>query len=527
MKKIVFLLMVCVLIISIIISVAPASAKNEQVLYESVLTDGPTPDILVYGKVTINSHYIVNVEFVTDQLNKTYRVGMEYGPAGSWGTELRRTIMLGNLTTDGKGKVEASFALSTPDPMIPGPNFTITSSSPMPDFMTSYGPMSPSTPPLTRKGRVVLNLQTIPATDTTFDFDLTYGSYCGYPAGLVMHDDVCIDSGFNVPPGNYSISEVLPEGWLLPDISIVDPSGGSSSDGVQTSINLAPGETVTVTYINTTQSQPPQPPEPTPGRIIFNNTVVSTSGSFTFNLSYGSYCGYPYGGSFNNINIDSGPLPPGTYHIDEVFPESMYLDWMDPLIMVQDPSGDSFSSFFDTTVVLEPGETVTVSYYNASRLLALPASSLVDQTNMTDTDNYGNSMGGGPGFLYQSFVPVYDNLVGVDLQVRPGGLFPFRGTTSLIMIKRGGVDGEIVGTSAGWVDTPQTLGYEVVVHFVFSNPITLIPGETYVIAWYSPGAPILTWMCQTFDSYSSGCALSPLGIAMPDTDLNFVTYYQP
>jgi len=40
----------------------------------------------------------------------------------------------------------------------------------------------------------------------------------------------------------------IPNGWSITDITITDPSGGSSSSGSTATIDLAPGETVTVTF---------------------------------------------------------------------------------------------------------------------------------------------------------------------------------------------------------------------------------------------------------------------------------------
>jgi integrase/recombinase XerD len=59
-----------------------------------------------------------------------------------------------------------------------------------------------------------------------------------------------LDSGFNLPAGTYSIAEAVPIGWQLTSIAINDPSGGSSSIGPVATVNLAWGETVIVTFVD-------------------------------------------------------------------------------------------------------------------------------------------------------------------------------------------------------------------------------------------------------------------------------------
>jgi hypothetical protein len=57
----------------------------------------------------------------------------------------------------------------------------------------------------------------------------------------------------NLPTGTYVIGEndVLTTGWNLYDVEILDSSGGSQwTNPYQVSIDLDPGETVTVTFKN-------------------------------------------------------------------------------------------------------------------------------------------------------------------------------------------------------------------------------------------------------------------------------------
>ena len=67
-----------------------------------------------------------------------------------------------------------------------------------------------------------------------------------------MIDDASLDSGYVLLAGEYTINEFyVPPGWQLSIIDIQDRSGGSYLDTSTTHVDLAGGETVTVTYTYT------------------------------------------------------------------------------------------------------------------------------------------------------------------------------------------------------------------------------------------------------------------------------------
>jgi hypothetical protein len=112
-------------------------------------------------------------------------------------------------------------------------------------------PTPTPTPSDNNTGRIILKKQTNPGgVADSFPFAASYGAKIGYPNGFMLRDGQQVDSGFTLAPGTYTISETVPAGWQL-TIDINDPSGGSSYSGSQATINLAAGETVTVTYVNT------------------------------------------------------------------------------------------------------------------------------------------------------------------------------------------------------------------------------------------------------------------------------------
>ena len=71
----------------------------------------------------------------------------------------------------------------------------------------------------------------------------------------------------NLPPGTYTVSEMVPEDWELTGITCT-PATAAVIAGTQVTITLAPGGSVVCTYIDTRIDPPvpPEPPEPRPCR---------------------------------------------------------------------------------------------------------------------------------------------------------------------------------------------------------------------------------------------------------------------
>ena len=177
--------------------------------------------------------------------------------------------------------------------LIPG-RYKITATD---DSNSAYADYTVTSKPSKDLGRIILIKETIPdGAPDGFSFVMDYGYPIGYPNGLIMRDGAELDSGYVLDPGIYTIDESsIPPGWQLSSIDIKDKSGGSYSSGSTTTIDLAPGETVTVTYTNTgiepvdtkgavkadivelLGMNPGPPPVPilgdTVGSVIFNTTA--------------------------------------------------------------------------------------------------------------------------------------------------------------------------------------------------------------------------------------------------------------
>jgi hypothetical protein len=108
-------------------------------------------------------------------------------------------------------------------------------------------------------GTVTIIKDADPADGTDFPFD----GGCGL--GAFTLDDADPDDGdgyasamtFAKPPGTYTVRELVPTGWSLDDITcIYDPPNGSGGidvdlDNAQVTIDLATGEGIVCTFINT------------------------------------------------------------------------------------------------------------------------------------------------------------------------------------------------------------------------------------------------------------------------------------
>jgi hypothetical protein len=140
----------------------------------------------------------------------------------------------------------------------------------------------------------------------------------------------------------------------------------------------------------------------------------------------------------------------------------------------------------------------------------------VDQSNTT-TDHLGLAN----GFYGQSFVPRADNLARVDVLLIINQV-PAEGTyTSLGLytsMNQPAIDSVIV-----YVAPPQPGEIERVVSHVFSSPLPLVKGATYILGWH--GTSATSWELTQTDAYPRGQALLYDGTPLnPSSDMVFTTY---
>jgi len=183
----------------------------------------------------------------------------------------------------------------------------------------------------TQQGRIIVEKVAANAPlGYEFEFDPSWG------ANFFLSHMESEDSGY-LEPGGYSVSEIVPDGFILGGAVCDDQSDPSS-------IDLAAGETVTCTFTNRMVEDPED------GRIIVEKVAANAPEGyeFEFNPSWGD--NFLLG---HLESEDSGPLAPGFYSVSEIVPEGFVLAG----VVCSDGSSPA-------TIGLSPGETVTCTFTN-------------------------------------------------------------------------------------------------------------------------------------------------------------------
>ncbi len=207
----------------------------------------------------------------------------------------------------------------------------------------------------TERGTIIIDKVTLPSgSEESFTFTPSYNN--GTPFDLT---DAATpnDSGFLLP-GSYTVSELVPAGWDLTEISCDDDDSTDSTTPVaaggtaEATVNLAAGETVTCTFTNTER-----------GRIDIRKQTLpdGAPGSFDFSGDLGDFSLQDNG---NETFLD---LPAGaTYTISEADPGPNFhlsaIDCDDPLSLT--PSTFDLTTR-TATVGLDPAELVICTFSNS------------------------------------------------------------------------------------------------------------------------------------------------------------------
>ena len=199
-----------------------------------------------------------------------------------------------------------------------------------------------STTEFTEKAHIVVrkDTQTVDDTTTLFDFQASYRN-----SWQMTSNQFCLSHGLEAGP--YTVTELAEDGWDLTAILIDDPTGGSDNIGSTAYIDLAEGETVTITFQNDTQW----------GQIIVDKETVPSGDSslFEFSLTGGpDSIDRTFQLADATSPYKSGAIKPGTYSVNETAaPEG----WVLTSAVCSDGSPVD-------AIILDPGETVTVTFEN-------------------------------------------------------------------------------------------------------------------------------------------------------------------
>jgi uncharacterized repeat protein (TIGR01451 family) len=159
----------------------------------------------------------------------------------------------------------------------------------------------------------------------------------------------------NLPPGDYQVSETVPEEWYLRSLVCVDPDGGTTVDlkAAMASIDLDPGEEVRCTFED-----------------LKRGSITIAKDSRPKSLQWFEFLGDLQGFSLRDEGVGSnsvvfGGLVPGDYQITERVPSGW--DLTDILCLDSDHGTmvdlDQATAFVD----LDPAEEIRCTFENTQR----------------------------------------------------------------------------------------------------------------------------------------------------------------
>jgi len=184
----------------------------------------------------------------------------------------------------------------------------------------------------TKNGKIIVEKQTLPDGDpATFDFTGEIVTTLG---------DGQTDMK-EVEPGSYSITETVPDGWNLTDISCDDDDSSGDLGTDTASYEVAPGETVTCVFTNTKD-----------GKIIVEKQTLPDGDPALFTFSG------DLAGSIGDGGTLMQSVSPGSYASTETVPAG----W--DLISIVCDDGNSSGAGATANFNVEPGETVTCVFTN-------------------------------------------------------------------------------------------------------------------------------------------------------------------
>jgi plastocyanin len=166
--------------------------------------------------------------------------------------------------------------------------------------------------------------------------------------------------------GSYDVSEALPAGWDLTQITCDDPDGGSAVDlaAATATIDVDPGEHITCTFLNIAQGSV----------TIIEQTDPMDAGGQAFDFA----------GDLGALSLTGGQsftvtgLGPGSYDVSQLH----QMGWDLTQITCSDPDGGSSVDVATASATLDvdPGEHITCTFLN----VAQGAVTIVEQTDPAD-----------------------------------------------------------------------------------------------------------------------------------------------
>lgn len=210
-------------------------------------------------------------------------------------------------------------------------------------------------------GHIIVH-KTVVGPDQSFTFTPSWG------AAFPLSNGQQNDSG-PLPVGNYSVTEAIPSGWNLTDVTFtetVSTTGETKNLGTGlASVTLEAGETIHIYYIDTKKAT-----------VTVVKNTVGGDGTFSFDAS-GTLNGQgtpsvpdplditTSGGTGSSSTFVFSNLPSGGSSL--IFDELAKTGWDFTSLVITGGDADDTKSGDVATLNVEPGENITVTYTNTKR----------------------------------------------------------------------------------------------------------------------------------------------------------------
>jgi hypothetical protein len=211
--------------------------------------------------------------------------------------------------------------------------------------------IAPASIGLDNCGSITIDKVTVPAGDTTqFSFDGTPAAPKAQLADFQLADATAprVFSGLNA--GNYAVSETVPTGWDLTNLTCNDSNG--TIVGSTANITLDANEDVTCTYTNTKRGSIKIVKQSDPDGTAFTMNPTGFNGNASFQLTDTGAAG---GASQAFTNIVPTTTTGGPYSISETLPSG----W--------EQQSATCSAGTIGAIVVNPGQETTCTFVNQAR----------------------------------------------------------------------------------------------------------------------------------------------------------------
>jgi hypothetical protein len=183
----------------------------------------------------------------------------------------------------------------------------------------------------------------------SFEFTGDFGAFSLADGASTTFDDLV--------PGSYVVTETVPAGWMLAELSCDDPDGGSglSIATATVTVDLDAGENITCTFVDAVPAT----------LIVAKDAVPPSPQDFVFASGFGPFTlddAVPDDGDAFGSSVTFTGLSPGEVGIAEAVPSG----WALTDIVCDDPTADSSVDPGTASAVarLSAGETVTCTFVN-------------------------------------------------------------------------------------------------------------------------------------------------------------------